>query len=264
VFKLLLAACVPVVLLGYAWLVEPYRVEVTEHTLTEAGSTQDSIRIVQLSDLHLNAVARREQSVAQKVSELAPDLIVLSGDVIDRADRLDVLDEFLSLIGPAQKVAVLGNWEHWSRTDLNALRSLYEDRHGVRLLVNEVADFRFGKRELRVFGLDDFTAGNTDVSVLQQAESSMPSIVIQHSPGWFQTEAIMAEQGRFALCLAGHTHGGQVTLFGTAIWKPPGSGDFSAGRYEHPMCPIHVSRGIGTSLLPLRFGARPEIAVFDL
>jgi predicted MPP superfamily phosphohydrolase len=109
------------VLLGYAWLVEPDWVHVTRHTLVEPGLRQKPMRIVQLSDLHLNAVARREQSVAQKVRELAPDLIVLSGDVIDRADRLDVLDEFLSLIGPAQKVAVLGNWEHWSRTDLKAL-----------------------------------------------------------------------------------------------------------------------------------------------
>ena len=262
--KLFWAACVPVVLLGYAWLVEPNWVDVTRHTLAEPGLRQEAIRIVQLSDLHLNAVARREKSVARNVRELAPDLIVFSGDVIDRADRLDILEEFLSLIGPGQKVAVLGNWEHWSRTDLKALRSLYEDRHGVRLLVNAVADFRFGERTLRVIGLDDFTAGDADLSVLHQAEPSNPSIVIQHSPGWFQTEAIMTEIGRFTLCLAGHTHGGQVTLFGTAIWKPPGSGDFSAGRYEHPMCPIHVSRGIGTSLLPLRFGARPEIAVFDL
>ena len=69
---------------------------------------------------------------------------------------------------------------------------------------------------------------------------------------------------RFALCLAGHTHGGQVALFGFALWTPRGSGNFTAGRYDSTMCPIYVSRGIGTSILPIRLGARPEIAVFTL
>lgn len=54
--------------------------------------------------------------------------------MIDRADALGVLDAFLSLLGSLQKVAVLGNWEYWSGVDFAALRSLYEQKHGVRVV----------------------------------------------------------------------------------------------------------------------------------
>ncbi|MFM7571143.1 MAG: metallophosphoesterase [Betaproteobacteria bacterium] len=247
---------------AYAWLIEPSQLEVTEHVI-DAGPTGDRpIRVVQLSDLHMQSVGNRERAVAGEVARLKPDLVVLSGDVIDRADALGVLDTFLSLLGSVQKVAVLGNWEYWSGVDFAALQSLYEQKHGVRLLINDAAQYRFGDRALQVIGLDDFTAGRPDASLLKNTASGPVSIVVQHSPGWFETPAAQAVERRFPLCLAGHTHGGQIALFGLALWTPRGSGSFTAGRYDSPMRPVYVSRGIGTSILPIRFGARPEIAVF--
>jgi len=247
---------------AYAWLIEPSRLEVTEHVI-DAGPTGDRpIRVVQLSDLHMQSVGDRERAVAAEVARLRPDLVVLPGDVIDRADALGVLDTFLTLLGSVQKVAVLGNWEYWSGVDFAALRSLYEQRHGTRLLINDAAQYRFGDRALQVIGLDDFTAGRPDPSLLKNTAIGVISIVVQHSPGWFETPLAKSFDRRFPLCLAGHTHGGQVALFGLALWTPRGSGSFTAGRYDSPMCPVYVSRGIGTSILPIRFGARPEIAVF--
>jgi predicted MPP superfamily phosphohydrolase len=91
--------------------------------------------------------------------------------------------------------------------------------------------------------------------------------LVQHSPGFFaakSTGAALPDKA-FDLCLSGHTHGGQITLFGWAFGPlPPGSGPFVAGQYETAACPLYVSRGLGTSVLPLRLFARPEIAVFDL
>ena len=69
---------------------------------------------------------------------------------------------------------------------------------------------------------------------------------------------------KFALCLSGHTHGGQVAFMGWAPLRPAGSGRFVQGFYEVPGCRLYVSRGVGTSILPIRWGAPPEIAVFDL
>jgi predicted MPP superfamily phosphohydrolase len=255
-------ACLALIL-AYAGLVEPYRLAVTTHAV-DTGAGGDPIRVVQVSDLHMQSVGRRERAVAAEIARLKPDLLVLSGDVIDRADALGVLDRFLDLLGPVRKVAVLGNWEYWSGVELAALRSIYEQRHGVTLLVNQFADYRLGSRTLRVIGLDDFTAGKPDSSLLKDASHELTSLVIQHSPGWFAAPDAQPGNRRFSLCMAGHTHGGQVTLFGLAIWTPRGSGDFVAGRYDSPMCPIFVSRGIGTSILPIRFGARPEILVFTL
>ena len=252
------------VIAAYAWLVEPGRLEVTEHVIAAGPQSDRPIRVVQLSDLHLQSVGDREREVAAEVARLKPDLVVLSGDVVDRADTLGALDTFLSLLGTSRKVAVLGNWEYWSEVDLEALRTLYEKRHNTALLINQTVTFQFDERPLQVIGLDDFTAGKPDTDSLTGARGGVVSIVVQHSPGWFDTSAASTINRRFALCLSGHTHGGQVTIFGFAVWRPRGSGRFTAGLYDAKMCPLYVSRGIGTSILPVRFGAKPEIAVFSL
>ena len=73
----------------------------------------------------------------------------------------------------------------------------------------------------------------------------------------------MANQ-RYDLCLAGHTHGGQLAVGGWTPIRPVGSGRFVAGFYDVLGCSHFVSRGAGTSVLPLRLGARAEVVVFDL
>lgn len=78
--------------LGYALWVEPRWVEVTQHDLRQSGA-DDPIRIVQLSDLHLQTMGALEASVATKVREIGPDFVILSRDVIDRADTLPILPE---------------------------------------------------------------------------------------------------------------------------------------------------------------------------
>jgi predicted MPP superfamily phosphohydrolase len=69
---------------------------------------------------------------------------------------------------------------------------------------------------------------------------------------------------RSSLCLAGHTHGGQIRAGSLAPFVPPGSGRFVAGWYETEMGPLYVSRGTGTSIVPARFCCRPELPVFEL
>jgi predicted MPP superfamily phosphohydrolase len=154
-------------------------------------------------------------------------------------------------------------------TDVDRPSSLYA-RHAVSLLVNQQIGFDFGGRTLTVVGLDDFTAGRPDPGVAFGDFSSSGgsggnlSLLVGHSPGWFQSRSAESLKGRFTLCLAGHTHGGQVAMFGRPFWTPRGSGDFVTGHYDTPLCPLYVSRGIGTSWARIRFGVRPEIAVFGM
>ena len=249
---------------GYAFLIEPDQIEITEHRIGSALVETRPIRIVQLSDLHLRSIDNRERAVAIAVNRMQPDLLLLTGDVIDHADGLSVLDDFLALLGPSAKVAVLGNWEHWAEINRRDLRALYETKHSTKLLVNAAEIYQFGDRTLNVIGLDDFTAGRPDLGLLHNLPEGIPTIVLQHSPGLFQTSAFKSIAGHASLCVAGHTHGGQIALFGRPFWTPRGSGEYTAGSYRHRFCRIYVSRGIGTSILPLRFGARPEIAVFEL
>jgi predicted MPP superfamily phosphohydrolase len=250
-------------LLGYAFLVEPNWLDVNIYDVG-TGNPSDRIRIVQLSDLHLQAVGKRETAIAEALQQLKPDLIILTGDVIDRPDALPILDQFLKTLGAAPKVAVLGNWEYWADIDLKALRALYEDGHGTKLLINQDVSYRIRSRSIRVVGLDDFTAGIPDLRGMAPTSKTDTNLLVMHSPGWFEQPAVAKPSSKFDLCLAGHTHGGQITLFGLPIWTPRGSGKFQSGMYETKNCPLYVSRGIGTSVLGARFGARPEVAVFDL
>ena len=72
------------------------------------------------------------------------------------------------------------------------------------------------------------------------------------------------QMSRFDLCLSGHTHGGQIAFWGWAPFRPVGSGRFVTGFYDVPGCRLFVSKGVGTSVLPVRWGVAPEVVVFDL
>ncbi len=263
------AALVVAGLAVYAAFIEPAWISVTHHSAGKATNFNREIVVVQVSDLHLQSIGKREQSVIREIQLLKADLLVLSGDVIDRKDKLPVLDAFLSMIQASRKVAVLGNWEYWAGVDLDALRDLYA-KHDVDLLVNERVLYSFGERTIEVNGLDDFTAGRPALAFSfsgahdSNVAGANLSLLVQHSPGWFSSPEATHSKHRFSLCLSGHTHGGQITFFGKPIWTPRGSGHFIAGGYDLQLCPLYVSRGVGTSLAPLRFGARPEIAVFRL
>lgn len=249
-------------------------VAVVRHDLRAAGASGTPWRLVQISDLHLQALGPREQALARRVSELAADVVVLSGDAIDRADALPALHDFVKALGDVPVLLVPGNWEHWSGLELTALqRSLAEA--GARLLLNERWSLARGGRRLLVLGLDDFSAGAPDLQLLDtaavaphdaKAAGSLQAVLVQHSPAFFEQAAVAQRMGahRFSLCLAGHTHGGQIAWGPWAPLRPAGSGRFVAGFYEVPGCRLFVSRGVGTSVLPLRLGAPPEVVVFEL
>jgi len=244
-------------LAGYARFVEPRRVTVTTHRGGDRG-----VRIVQLTDLHLRDIGSFERRIAETVRGLSPQLVVLTGDSIDAAANVPLLDEFLgSLDARVEKIAILGNWEYWGRVDVGELGRVYA-RHNCELLVNGVTYRSFGGRRFRFVGLDDFVAGRPDRALISgSAEPEAATILLQHCPGFRDTVPSPSP----VLCmLSGHTHGGQVAPFGWAPVRPEGSGSYVSGWYgEEGALPMYVSRGLGTSIIHARLGAPPEIAVFD-
>ena len=252
-------------LLLYAITVEPNWIEVTNHSIfKQTGSRQAPLRIVQISDLHIQRYGQLEKNVVERVRQLAPDVIVLTGDIVDRADTLPALEIFLNDLRATPTLAVLGNWEHWSKVDLSELSRIYAVAAGSRILINETIKLRIRGRNIVFTGLDDFTAGQPNAKAIPLTTDSDTHVVLQHSPGMFYRGAKPSPAFRADLCLSGHTHGGQVTFFGKTLWTPLGSGPFNYGWYHTETCPLYVSRGIGTSIAPIRFGARPEIALFEI
>jgi uncharacterized protein len=269
------AGLFPLAALANGAIIEPRRVTISRHRVPPLGvGSGSTLRVVQLSDLHLQDVGRFERRIAEHVNGLGADVIALTGDAIDKADRIEELDRFLRLLKPGPtRIATLGNWEHWGKVDLAELRRTYE-ASGCHLMVNESSILRHDGVEVLVTGVDDLTGGAPDIRAALAGMAPRSShLVIAHSPlyrdvlaaaGWSGGEDEAAPDGHsVSLMLSGHTHGGQVSLFGWAPVRPPGSGRYVAGWYRDGGLPMYVSRGLGTSVAPIRFGSPPEIAVFD-
>ncbi|MEI7457452.1 MAG: metallophosphoesterase [Nitrosomonadales bacterium] len=260
-----LAAVAVAALWGYGFWIEPNWLEVSRHDI---GSKKERtpIRLVQLSDVHLAEIDKPIKKVIAAVQELKPDVIVLSGDVVDRADVLPLLDEFLSSLGDMPKIAVLGNWEYWSQVNRKALKVLYA-KHNVTLLINDCSELLLQGRAIGFVGMDDALSGKPDYQkVLSRCDiQNRDTILIEHSPHFFGKPLdTPAANPPFLFSLSGHTHGGQIAVFGHPVANPPGSGAYTSGWYQTKYGQLYVSRGIGMSEVPIRLGARPEVAVFEV
>jgi uncharacterized protein len=163
------------------------------------------------------------------------------------------------------KIAILGNWEYWGKIDLPKLKKIYE-AHGGVLLINECLQLTLKNKQILFTGVDDFLGGHADIQ--KSTEKYQPSdfhIILNHCPEYSETiQHELQSETPANLILSGHTHGGQINIFGYIPFMPKGSGRFVSGWYTDRQPNIYVSKGIGTSKIPARFGARAEIALFHL
>jgi predicted MPP superfamily phosphohydrolase len=245
--SIMLGIAVFVVVDGF--VVEPYALERTEHAIT--ASVQTPLTLVHLSDLHTSGFGRREQRLVELVDEARPDVIVITGDVVDTGDLEPARAVLGRLHAPLGVLVVRGNWENWKPPPDE---SAFYASLGVSLLVNEG---RLVRPDVWIAGLDDPMSGAAHVEAAQRgAPAGALRIVLFHSPGPFDVIAPQVD-----LAFAGHTHGGQVRIpFVGALWTPPGSGRFVEGWYASGAARMLVSRGAGTSVLPVRLFCPPEIA----
>lgn len=248
---------------AYGGFVERHWVEFTSQPLPQRrGGVMPVGRVAHLTDLHLKGIDREHDAIAAEIARRAPDLVVITGDVVDQRRDLPILEEFLALLPYGiPKYAILGNWEHWGFVDLGRLAAIYERANGT-LLVNRSVEQRTPAGVFRISGLDDLVGGRPDPRVLSQAtEGADLHLLLAHCPA--QRDLLPSGDVAVDLILSGHTHGGQVRILGYAPRLPRGSGRYLEGWYVDDGPPLYVSRGIGTSLLPIRFGARPEVAFFE-
>jgi hypothetical protein len=253
-------------LAAYAALVEPFWVELTRHEVE--APVRAPVTVAHLTDLHTHGLGRRERAVVALLERERPDLVVVTGDSVVNGDPfappLGLADDpsyraagevLARLRAPLGVWAVRGNWENLRR--VRDERAFYAAA-GVRLLVNESARVR---DDLWLVGLDDADSGVPDAVA---AERGVPPgaarLTLLHSPAFFDSLP-----PSLPLALAGHTHGGQVRLPGLPpAWLPSGSGRYVAGWYARGETRMYVSRGVGTSTLPVRFACRPEVALLTL
>lgn len=244
--------------ISYVLFIEPYWIKVTHHTVHIKTPLLKPIKIAHLSDLHTRGVGRREQKLFSLLESEKPDLIVISGDTVTlQTTASELFDTLSHLHAPLGVFAVRGNWDR--DYHLPNEEETYK-KAGVYLLHNESIPIL---DNIRLLGFDQDWPSE-ESTFLQKALNSLPSssfcIALFHEPAFFDSLST-----RCNLSLAGHTHGGQVRIpFLSPFWLPPGSGPYVAGWYQKHQSQMYVSQGIGTSIYPIRFFCRPEIAMITL
>ncbi len=271
-----LVSATPFVAAGYGLLYGREDVEVVRQRvrLAKLPKGLQGFRIGQLSDVHMGpfappAFVRRCVAIT---NELQPDLVVLTGDLIawDIAYVGEVVRTLGGLRAPHGVFGCLGNHESESNTEESVTPLLAA--HGIRMLRQESAPIKREDAVLNLIGIDD-VRGETDAEWLQDLDRRlkpglvMPgavNILLAHEPAYPILNRA-AELG-VDLMLAGHIHGGQLALesvhhglnLGHLLYR------YTSGWYEQDGTLLYVNRGIGTTGFPIRFGARPEITIFEL
>lgn len=244
-----------------AWY-EPQALQV-ERIALPSNSPGKKVRLLQISDLHLSGFNRYFAKVTRQVADLQPDLIVLTGDYLEEERNIRGVLSFLKELKATHGIyAVQGNWEYWSRLEGENLRRHFAGA-GVKLLINERADLEIYGRALSIFGLDYPSATDYLHQLQREVDPQRFNLLLSHVPAFAHEQL----NENINLILSGHTHGGQVRLpFLPPLYLPRYSGRFVSGFYqvsEHRI-PLYVSRGVGTSVMPLRLFCRPEITLFEL
>lgn len=262
---LILILCI---LLFYAHFVEPSLLVKTTHTV-QAPSDVKECKIVYFSDTHFGGLYDQEHlsRIVEKINLQNPDIVVFGGDLLDNYARdreildLDFITSKLKEICPdSKKYAVYGNHDYGGGAS-----RVYSDlmENGGFTVLNNTSLF-LEEFNIKMAGFDDYLLGSTDPAFYQSKENAF-TVLLSHEPDVAQ----LISMPRAGIMLSGHSHGGQVTLpFLTQHILPVGATKYVKGHY--PLCGIsanlslYVSKGIGMTMLPLRFLNPPEIMVLQI
>ena len=241
-----------------------------EASLPELGKAFDGFKIAHVSDLHNAEFGDANAELLELIAGAEPDIIAVTGDLID--SRHTDVDAAVRFIAGASAIApvyyVTGN--HESRLDFDAIEQLLTEA-GAVVLRNEAVYIERGGSRLELAGIDDPAFIRTGESAPVRAEAELEglldsdccTVLLAHRPELIETYAGAGAE----LTLSGHAHGGQARLPLIGALYAPGQGffpDYTSGLYEVGDTQMIVSRGLGNSLIPLRFNNRPELVLVTL
>lgn len=267
-----------IILYGSVWGWHRFEVKEIPFFHPDVPESFDGYRIVQISDFHIGTIASYPDVVHRAVEIINtqhPDLIVFTGDLVNNeASELNGLENILSDLHAKDGVfSVLGNHDYglyrrWpdKQAHANNLVDLKQRqlRMGWNLLLNTNKIISRGKDSIAVVGVENdgkppFPALG-DLPRALQGTDGMFKVLLSHDPSHWRRKVI--PETDIQLMLAGHTHGMQFRLgdFSPSAWIYPEWG----GLYTQGNQNLYVSVGLGSVMIPFRYGAWPEISVITL
>ncbi len=255
----LLVGSYPVFIERYAFQVNTYQIPIPNlppkfHQFT----------IAQLTDLHYGFLMpmMAVEYIIHTINDLQADVVVCTGDYVDEVNMSQEIDavwpQLMKLRARHGVFSVLGNHDHWADTD----RSLYWLKKSGQDIRHQAVAIQRGDEKLWIGGAGDYWE---DVLGIDMAFQNVPpeecKILLAHNPDSADTPF----QSRVDLMISGHTHGGQVIVPGIgAPILPVYNKRYSSGFIPTDQTNVFISRGLGWSILPVRFNCFPEIAVLQL
>jgi uncharacterized protein len=258
-------------LAAYAGWVEPRRLVVNRMRLElpRWPAAHAGLRVGVLTDLHAGVLHAGEDAIArwlERMNAEAPDLVLLGGDFTDahwlfgrRLAPERIAERLAALEAPLGRVAVLGNHD-WRAFGLRMWTALAAA--GVPVLENDAIAFEAPAGRLHVAGLADLRNRRPDLPrALARVPDGEPVIVLSHDPDVFPLVP-----SRVALTVSGHTHGGQVAIpLARLPVMPSRHGErYARGHIVEHGRHLVVGTGLGTSGLPVRLLAPPELLLLEL
>ncbi|WP_018132656.1 metallophosphoesterase [Effusibacillus pohliae] len=227
------------------------------------------LKIVQLSDLHMERQSISPHRLHDLVAAAKPDLIVMTGDYLDRYHNIGKCLEYLKAIkriNPKYGIyMVFGNHDHYLGERIDEFQQAIEQT-GCHVLRNESRTIDIAGSKLTIIGIDDHCLGKSD---LEKAYAHVPEdgvhLVLAHDPN---TILAMRDQHKADYILSGHFHGGQFNLI-PYLHRVMGFGelpkqDILKGMHRINGKRLYISEGLGQSGLNVRLRSRPEITVHTL
>lgn len=254
-----------VVFLSYAYL-ESRWIKTTKISISsnEIPSAFDGKRIVFITDIHHGPYfsLKRVNKLVKRINDLSPDIILMGGDYVHREKKYikPLFNEFRELVSKYGIYGVLGNHDHWESQKLTLEMMSQND---IKICDNRSYWLNIGTDSIKIGGVGDLWEDKQELSsTTNDLKSSDFSILISHSPDYIEN----IKGNLIDLVLSGHTHGGQVTLFG--LWAPILPSKYGQkyryGLKQFEESQAYISSGVGTVTPPLRFFCRPEIVEITL
>ncbi len=245
--------------------IRPVEVKRVAVRLKKLPGSLNGLRVVQLTDMHIGLTIGGDfvEDVVRKVNALEPDIVAITGDLIDGS-----VDDLGPAVAPLGEIRaklgtyfVTGNHEYYSGADswLAFLQSL-----GIKALRNEHVELTKNGETIHLAGVDDWSAhrfgnghGADMARAMEGRDANKPVVLLAHQPVQFDE----AREHGVDLQISGHTHGGQIFPFGllTRLVQP-----FLSGLHRRGDSQIYVSSGTGYWGPPMRIAAPAEITLIEL
>lgn len=232
-----------------------------------ANPLHPTLKILQLSDMHLENISISPSELYEKLKDEHIDLIALTGDYLDRKWTIPKLGPYLEVINKLNPkygiYAVLGNHDYVLRKkNLNKLTAILEE-HNCRILNNENETIFVKGTRINIIGIDDYKTKRSDLEVSYRGLKPGTNLVLTHDPNI----VLHMKEYHFDYLLAGHFHGGQICYpkaYHLVKMGKLARMNIIKGLQFQDGKPFYISEGLGQTGLNIRVGSRPELTIHEL